>query len=324
MASDVFELENLGALLAETGISSTELSAAAGLPARSFESSPVRLTPSEYFAMWEALGALVADPALAVRAIERLSVKAFSTSVLAALCEPDLNRAAARLQELKSRSTPITFDLAVDDEYTEIRIDWHRAGQPPGQLAEFELLFWVWFARTGTRQCVLPLTVTGPRFADVAAATGYLGVEPVVASQHAVRFSSETGKQPFLTQNDTMRTALDIALRSRNGHRSPATTERVRTVLAERLPAGDASIEGVSRSLGMSSRTLQRQLQLESSSFRAVLAGTRQQLATHYLDRGDLSVTEIARLLGYSEPTSFQRAFRAWTGRTPHQARPEG
>ena len=166
------------------------------------------------------------------------------------------------------------------------------------------------------------LSVTGPRFADVAAAIGFLGVEPTVASQHAVRFCAETGKQPFLTQNETLRTALEIAYRSRNGHRSPATTERVRTVLAELLPTGDASVESVSRSLGMSSRTLQRQLQLESTSFRSVLAGMRQQLAMHYLDQGALSVTEIARLLGYREPTSFQRAFRAWTGRTPHQAQP--
>ncbi len=324
MASDVFELENLGALLAETGIDPAELSDAAGIPATSFDRSPARLTPAQYFAMWEALGALVSDPALAVRAIERLSVKAFSPSVLAALCEPDLNRAANRLGELKARSTPISFDLEIDDEFTEVRIDWDRAGRPPGQLAEFELLFWVWFARTGTRRRVVPLAVTGPQFADVAAATGYLGVEPIVSPDHAVRFSAEASEQPFLTQNDTLKTALEIALRSRSGHRSPATTERVRAALAELLPTGDASVAAVSRSLGMSRRTLQRQLRVESTSFRAVLEGLRQQLATHYLDQGDRSVTEIARLLGYREPTSFQRAFRAWTGRTPFQARTQG
>ncbi len=237
MASDVFELEGLAALLADTGIDPAELADVAGLPAASFGHGPVRLTPAEYFAMWEALGTLVGDPALAVRAAERLSVKALSPSVLAALCEPDLNSAAARLQELKSRSTPITFDLEVEDEYTEIRIGWDRAGQPPGQLAEFELLFWVWFARTGTRHRVVPLSVTGPRFADVAAAIGFLGVEPTVASQHAVRFCAETGKQPFLTQNETLRTALEIAYRSRNGHRSPATTERVRPARSEPVPS---------------------------------------------------------------------------------------
>ena len=320
----MFELENLGALLAETGIDANELSDVAGLPAASFDHSPVRLTPAEYFAMWEALGALVCDPALAVRAIERLSVKAFSPSVLAALCEPDLNRAADRLCELKARSTPIISELEIDDQYTEVRIDWHRAGQPPRQLAEFELLFWVWFARTGTRRRVVPLSVTGPPFADVAAATGYLGVEPIVSPEHAVRFSVETSEQPFLTHNDRLKTALEIALRSRNGHRGPATTERVRAALAELLPTGDADVAAVSRALGMSRRTLQRQLQVESTSFRAVLADLRQQLATHYLDQGDRSVTEIARLLGYHEPTSFQRAFRAWTGRTPIQARPQG
>ena len=322
MASDVFELEGLAALLADTGIDPAELADVAGLPAASFGHGPVRLTPAEYFAMWEALGTLVGDPALAVRAAERLSVKAFSPSVLAALVEPDLNTAAGRLQELKSRSTPLVIDVDIADDATEIRIDWQHAGRPPGPLAEFELLFWVWFARTGTRRCVVPLSVTGPRFADLDAATTYLGVEPIVASDHVVRFSSDVGSQPFLTRNDTMRTALDIALRSRNGHRSSATTERVRTALAELLPTGDASIEAVSRSLGISRRTLQRQLHVESTSYRAVLANMRQQLATHYLDQGVLSVAEIARLLGYHEPTSFQRAFRAWTGRTPHQARP--
>ena len=71
----------------------------------------------------------------------------------------------------------------------------------------------------------------------------------------------------------------------------------------------------------MSERTLQRRLAEEGSSYQQLLTDTRRQLAERHLAEGRLPATEIAILLGYSEPSVFFRAFRQWTGLTPGEYR---
>ena len=77
----------------------------------------------------------------------------------------------------------------------------------------------------------------------------------------------------------------------------------------------------VTTHLAVSSRTLQRQLRLEGTTFQAVLASTREDLARHYLSHGAMRAAEIAYLLGYDDTNSFYRAFRSWTGTTPETLR---
>ena len=93
--------------------------------------------------------------------------------------------------------------------------------------------------------------------------------------------------------------------------------ERVRRVLHEMLPAGQSSIEEVANRLAISKRSLQRKLAEELSSYQQVLTATRRDLAQAYLSRSSASLVEIAYLLGFQDGTSFIRAFRDWTGKTP-------
>jgi AraC-like DNA-binding protein len=118
--------------------------------------------------------------------------------------------------------------------------------------------------------------------------------------------------------------APDLRRRLADLDRAESTAERVRAALVELLPAGDGTATGVARRLALSNRTLQRRLAAERTSFQAVLLHTRHALARSYLNRPDVSVGEIALLLGYDEPSSFYRAFRRWSGVTPQEARTGG
>jgi AraC-like DNA-binding protein len=80
-------------------------------------------------------------------------------------------------------------------------------------------------------------------------------------------------------------------------------------------------MSGVARSLATSTRTLQRRLREEGTSYQAARKATRESLARHYLRNGGMSVGQISFLLGYETPTSFYRAFHSWTGQTPERAR---
>lgn len=102
----------------------------------------------------------------------------------------------------------------------------------------------------------------------------------------------------------------------------PATTaERVRHVLSARPDAMPPVAGAVARRLHMSVRTLNRVLAAEGTTFRALAASTRRELAERALSHPHASIAEVAFALGFSELSAFHRAFRRWTGMTPGEFR---
>ena len=96
---------------------------------------------------------------------------------------------------------------------------------------------------------------------------------------------------------------------------------RVRTSILEGIADGSASAEKAATDVHMTTRNLHRRLRAHGTSFKELLAETRQELAQKYLDDQSLSLTEIAFLLGFSEVSSFSRAYKRWTGHAPSQVR---
>ncbi len=69
----------------------------------------------------------------------------------------------------------------------------------------------------------------------------------------------------------------------------------------------------------MSERTMARRLVGLGTSFGQILDGVRHQLALRYLGEPNARTSQIAYLLGYSEPSAFNHAFRRWTGVSPSE-----
>lgn len=91
---------------------------------------------------------------------------------------------------------------------------------------------------------------------------------------------------------------------------------RVRDLLKADMGA-QQSLQDVAEALFMSPRTLHRRLQDEGSSLSAIRSALRRDMAVALMDKGKMSVMEIATQLGYADPSSFYRAFVSWTGRAP-------
>lgn len=96
---------------------------------------------------------------------------------------------------------------------------------------------------------------------------------------------------------------------------------RVQSALIEQLPNGNISDDSVANALHMSVRTMHRKLAEVNQNFRTLLVEMRRELAEHYILDNSLTLTEISLLLGFSEPSSFSRAFKNWTGSAPSDAR---
>lgn len=92
---------------------------------------------------------------------------------------------------------------------------------------------------------------------------------------------------------------------------------QVRASFVALLPSGECSKQNIAAQLNMSERTLQNRLTARATSYSTLLSETRRELAEQYMSQSLHSISEVAFLLGFSEISSFSRAFRAWTGKSP-------
>lgn len=120
----------------------------------------------------------------------------------------------------------------------------------------------------------------------------------------------------------------DTELRERMQHEAeklrttqPTATglkQTVQEAIHERLWGGNYAIEHVAERLGMHPRTLRRRLKAEGTSYQRLLDQLRYQLAKQYLHEPGVTIAQVATLLGYADASSFNKAFKRWSGAAPH------
>jgi AraC-like DNA-binding protein len=97
--------------------------------------------------------------------------------------------------------------------------------------------------------------------------------------------------------------------------------ESINQFIINQLPLGVPEIDDAAKQLGLSVRTLQRKLSDNQLNFTSMIDKIRKELALSYLKNTNTKVIYIAQMLGFSEQSAFQRAFKRWTGQTPKQCR---
>jgi AraC-like DNA-binding protein len=118
---------------------------------------------------------------------------------------------------------------------------------------------------------------------------------------------------PYVT--NVMRGHADALLQKLDSAKS--TRDRVESLLMPLLHNGDVSMATIASMLCFSRQTLFRKLKVDGVTFEQVLDELRYKLALSYISANKASVKETARLVGYSDPASFSRAFKRWTGASP-------
>ena len=109
-----------------------------------------------------------------------------------------------------------------------------------------------------------------------------------------------------------------VSRRRHRFHSADTWTQRVDLLLEEMILGGETgSVKAVAGRLALSVRTLQNRLSEEQTTYQEILDGARQRIAKEALARGEASVCDIAFLLGFSEQSAFNHAFKRWTGETP-------
>lgn len=327
-------------LMQDLGIAADAVLRRAKLPGDLLVRSDARLSPVEYFGLWRAIEAEAeagmptvgqpgdgkTAPPVPLRIAQALSADWFDPVLFSALCSADLLGALDRIAKYKRLICPMRLVLETDARSTTLTLYWTEPGTtPPPVLVAFELVFFVQLARLATRTALRPLSVASPFALEPRAAyEEFLGVPVTLGAAPRLVFSTEDARRPFLTVNPGLWSFFEPALRQRLSELDAhaRVTDRLRSALLEALPAGDVAMDALGRKLGLSSRTLQRRLKEEGTTFQRTLDDVRTELARHYLKQSSMSGAEISFLLGFEDPNSFSRAYQRWTGKTPREAQP--
>ncbi len=138
----------------------------------------------------------------------------------------------------------------------------------------------------------------------------------------SVTFNPDILDQPFSTSNPELAQLSDqVMIRYLARHDKKDIKNRVMTEILEQLPSGGITDSTIAEALYMNPRTLQRRLNEADASFKELLNEVRSELADKYIRDSKLTLTEVSFLLGFSEVSSFSRAFKRWKGHSPSAAR---
>jgi AraC-like DNA-binding protein len=96
---------------------------------------------------------------------------------------------------------------------------------------------------------------------------------------------------------------------------------KLKNVISEVIRLGDPTLPSAAARLGVSCRSLQRQLEIQELTYSDLVDEVRYEIARSLLTSTDLEVAEIGATLGYRDPSSFSRAFMRWAGMSPREYR---
>jgi len=314
------------ALMDGLGLRAADVLRAAALPQDLFARTRPALSVEKFTALWDALAAAMRTDAPGLTIGRAVTAEVFSPPLFAAFCSPDLTVATQRLSQYKPLIGPLILEAHDMAGGLELTFAPEPGVELPNEFIAAELVFLVQLARLAVRREVRPIAVEMQTKPASGAYAEFFGHAVRTGPFDRVVFSPEDARRPFVSANPALFAAFEPELQFRLDEleQNAGISERVCATLMEALPSGRGDVANVARQLGMSSRSLQRKLGAEGTSFQTELQSLRTRLATGYLNGTEHSSAEISFMLGYDDPNSFIRAFHDWTGTTPEAMRKHG
>jgi AraC-like DNA-binding protein len=307
------------------GINPIDMLRQAGLCDLDPKQAALGVTAIQYVAAWDAMVCLAGRDDLPSQLGIAIARGPIVPVFLALDCAPDLEQGLRRITRYKSLIGPTRMHVFGDDAELTVEYDSSIPGLDlPASMLALYLAFVVEKARLMTARPMVPVAATLRADEDARHTLArHLGVMPRYGEKATLSFSHADATAPFLSEAQALWGAMEqdlerqLAARGRNSNMSA----QVSSALLTQLPLGKADVITVCQELSVSRSTLQRRLRDEDTTFQQILDTTRKDLALRYLTKSSLTNKEISFLLAYSDPNSFFRSFRRWTGLSPSELR---
>lgn len=261
------------------------------------------------------LGERVTPKALDILALASMSCATLEEA-LGLLCQFETYRLGAFRCELRHEGAQLAVVLSplLDDLETHaLQVETAFAG-------------WVTVGRWLTQAHQNPLAVEfshAQRLPDARYEQTFRCPVRFGAERNAVLVSPSQWALPLATSNATVSQLTRAQLQATVTDYLQGDTWRtaVRQQVLELLPQGEPALEQVAQRLAMSTDEVARRLRAQGLAFSDLLDGERKRLASLYVQSAQHALAEVAQLLGYSEQSAFNRAFRRWYGVAPGEYR---
>lgn len=310
------------------GLDTEALLRAAGISRQALEDPDARLEARKVSALWTKAYELSGDQVLSLHAAEACPLGAYKVIDYMASNAATVGEAF----RYSSRYFPLintAIGLPIDESGDPVTFDVVDESGPAGvsrPYAEYCFAAFVLHVRaaTGVNFPLRRITFVHRAPPDITEHKRIFGCPVRFGSRHnrlhidRVVWQTRTASaQPGVLQ--VLTEHADLLLQKLP--RGPDLVERTRRVIGERLRGGDSSLESVARELGTSVRSLQRHLRDLGYSYSALADEVRAATARLYLEQPDIAIAEVGYLLGFADQSTFNRAFKRWTGNTPARSR---
>lgn len=298
---------------------------------REFLSNPDnRVSISQYELFWELLVKKLNDETLGLKICENFNISVLGVLGFILQSCKSLNEAAEKAQEYKLLMGR-TMDLKVHkrENFSKIEFMPSLLIKKPvvlKQLLQYEILATLKIIQILAGKQIGPslvkMSISEP--AEKAFYEDMLGCKVLFnCLENSIEFNENIWGYRVVTNNPELLFTLDNLAKEmleRISGESNFITE-VKSQVVKNIKFGFPEIENIAQNLNITVRTLQRRLQNENITFFDLTENIKKELAYSYLKNKSLSISEISYFLGYSDPSSFIRIFKKWTGLTPESYR---
>lgn len=280
------------------------------------------LITDQALALWAGLERVSADSRIGFKLLRAAREVGGDTAFLAALHAPTYRDALQNIVTYKRLHSP------------ERLIHWERDGLFHAQRVfpyatidvpraavdfHFGMLLGLGRIATGYPIAAMHMALARPR-SEAAFHADYYGcaIRYDAPLDHMVLRSVDLDR-PLITHDVEIHDASVTSIRSALAARDAETdiVAQAGAVVALRLREALPTLAHVAQTLGMSERSLQRQLEARGASVSTLILATRRKLAVELLSRKGTNLKHLAERLGYADVASFSRAFRSWYGVPP-------
>jgi len=318
-------LQPLMEAAAQRGVTAQALEHAASLPAGALEPLPDSLPADDYVRLLDIAAELANDPHFGLHVGQCVKLGTYTVYGLILLSCRDFGQVFEQTMRYEQLAHDLgRSSITIDDDTAHYT--WHsNYGSAQRHLVDSVFsgirVFSNWLAGITLPANELRLMHDGgpsdlrEEYVRVLGDMPVFGAEANVASFNAAMLTwpvpnADVSLYPVLQQHAEQ-------LLQQRAVSQPAITQQVHAAIVARLAHGQVRLATIADELKLSPRTLQRKLSEAGATFQQVLDQARFALAKDYLRRPELSLIDIAFLLGYQEQSAFNHAFKEWAGVNP-------
>lgn len=306
---------------AREGVEMAELFREAGLDVALLQQPEERIATSEFIRLLQLVMRRTEDEFIGLGRGSKSKPGTFSMMAHAVINCPNLEKAmqrSARFYHLMD----LPLELRLEQGAAESRLYLQVSSPEHGNILEaiifVSLRFWSWL--TGCNLEPISIQLDSPEPPQAAEfRRNFRGTVSYANRSNVIVFPNSWLSLPLvqnpLSLSKFLKDSLALII---VGNRQPiGLPEQIRAIISKGYGNTFPDFSQVCEILSMTPQTLRRRLKEENTSYQAIKDSIRQDAACYYLAKEELSIDEIALMMGFSEASSFHRAFKKWMGKTP-------